>query len=462
MAQKLADIVGSANVLVDDDVRVGYEQDWTGRYEGRAVAVVRPGSTAEVVRVIAACAERGTPIVPQGGNTGLVGGGVPREHTDSGVGFGGADQVVLSTTRLDHLGSADCDSMQITVGAGVTLAGWRAAARAAGLDTPVDFAARDSATIGGAISTNAGGSRVVRFGTMRHQVIGVEAVLANGAVVGSLDGLPKETAGLHWPSLMSGAEGTFGIVTRARLRLVPWYRSTATAMVATESMDSAIGLLTSLRSSVESLDAVEVIRSDAMALVADHLGVEPPVAVEPSHTVVIVECAAHDDPTDDLLAVLADAQEIGDTAVTTDPGPRQALLAFRDRITESIASASTAIDVPTFKLDVAVPLSSLSALLDVAEAAARRDGCRLIAFGHLAEGNLHLNHIGASDPEAIANEVLPAVAEMGGTISAEHGIGIAKAPWLHLIRSNADLAAQRSVKSALDPLGILNPGVLAR
>ena len=162
--------------------------------------------------------------------------------------------------------------MQVTAGAGVTLAQWRAHARAAGLDAPVDFASRDSATVGGAVATNAGGSRVVRFGTMRAQVVGVNAVLADGSCVGSLSGLPKETLGLHWPSLLCGSEGTLGILTALRLRVVPWYQRTATAMVATTGLEEAVAVLATLRAGVTHLDAVELILPEAMELVAAHLG----------------------------------------------------------------------------------------------------------------------------------------------------------------------------------------------
>ncbi len=458
MIGELRAAVGSGHVLVDADVRAGYERDWTGRYGAAARCVVRPASAAEVAEVVVICSRRGIAIVPQGGNTGLVGGGVPRGGGDGAQGA----QVVLSTRRMDVLDEPDGDAMQVTAGAGVTLERWRAGARSIGLDTPVDFAARDSATVAGAIATNAGGSRVVRFGTMRQQVIGVEAVLADGSIVGSLDGLPKETAGLHWPSLMSGSEGTLGIVTRARLRLVPWYRSTATAMVSTASVDDAVALLARLRARISSLDSVELIGPAAMRLVGEHLGRTSPVEVRDGGTIVVIDCADHDDPTDDLLAVLAGADGVLDTAVATEPGPRGALVEFRDRITESIAAVSGDVGVPPYKLDVAVPIARLGELLGVAEAAAAADGCRLIAFGHLAEGNVHLNHVGARDPEALARAVLPEVAAMGGTISAEHGIGIAKAPWLHLVRGEADLAAQRSLARALDPRRILNPGVLAR
>ena len=260
----LVSALGNEDVLIDDDLRAGYETDWTGRYGASCVAVVRPRSAAAVAEVLRCCAAHGVATVPQGGNTGLVGGSVPRAS-------GGAC-IVLSTAGFTELSDADPVAMQVTAGAGVTIAAWRDAARAAGLDTPLDFAARDSATIGGAIATNAGGSRVVRFGTMRRQVAGIEAVLADGSTVGSLEGLPKETAGIHWPSLLAGSEGTLAVITRARLSLVPWYRETATALVSVASLDGALELLSRLRSSAPSLDAVELIQPAAYDLVGEHLG----------------------------------------------------------------------------------------------------------------------------------------------------------------------------------------------
>ncbi|MGI9643727.1 MAG: FAD-binding oxidoreductase [Ilumatobacteraceae bacterium] len=447
---QLRSIVGTEHVLVDADLRAGHETDWTGRYSGTALAVVRPASTEEVAAVLQYCNEQRVAIVTQGGNTGLVGGGVPRS--------GGAPAVVLSTRRLDDLGPVATAAQQVTADAGVTLARWRDHARRAGLDAPLDFAARDSATIGGAIATNAGGSRVVRFGTMRRQVAGVEVVLADGTVVGSTTGLPKETAGLHWPSVITGSEGTLGVVTSARLRLVPRYAAIVTAMVTTDSLDGAVSLLARLRAEVASLDSAEMLLPAAVDLVADHLGAAPPVPW--AACTLLVECAAHHDPTDELATVLAAAPEVVDTAMTTDPARRADLLRFRDRVTEAISVAASRLGVPVFKLDVAVPPASLGRLLDVAESAAAADGATLVPFGHLAEGNLHLNHLGASDPERIARTVLPAVADLGGTISAEHGIGVAKVPWLGLIRSRDDLAAQHAIAQALDPAGIMNPGVL--
>ncbi len=445
-------IVGRDHVLVDDDVRAGYETDWTGRYGGRALAVVRPGTTAEVSAILRRCDADRTAVIAQGGNTGLVGGGVPRR------GDSGPRAIVLSMRRFTAVGPVDATAQQVTAGAGVTLAVWRDRARAAGLDTPIDFASRESATVGGAIATNAGGSRVLRFGTMRRQVVGVEAVLAGGAVVGSLAGLPKESAGVHWPSLLAGSEGTLAVVTQARLRLVPRYAHTITAMVSTRSVEEAVALLARLRAGVTSLDAVEVVMPTALELVEEHIGASAPV--DAGGCVLVIDCADHHDPADELLGVLAAAPQVLASAVTADPVRRDRLLRFRDRIPEAIAAAASAGGGTPFKLDVAVPVGSVARLLEVAETAAGADGARLVPFGHLAEGNLHLNLIGAANPARLADTVLSAVAELGGTISAEHGIGVAKTRWMALIRSADELAAQRALARALDPNGILNPGVL--
>jgi FAD/FMN-containing dehydrogenase len=446
LAKALGEIVGSDHVLTDPEVTASYATDWTRRFQGEAMLVVRPADAEAVAAVVARCADARVPVVPQGGNTGLVGGSVPRA----------IPMVILSTRRIDRLDRVDEAAMQVSAGAGVTIARLRRHARDAGLDAPVDFASRDSATVGGAVATNAGGSRVVRFGTMRTQVAGALGVLADGSEIGSLSGLPKETAGLHWPSLLCGSEGTLGVITAVRLRLVPWYRHTSTAMVATRGLDEAVAVLSHLRADVTHLDAVELILPEAMRLVADHLAASPPVGHDDEiGAYVVVECADHADPTDELTAALAGRDEVLDAAVTTEGPARDRLVAFRDRIAEAIAASGVPL-----KLDVAVPVGALAELVADARRAIDRHGGRLIPFGHLAEGNVHLNVLEPGDPEAITAEVLASAAGLGGTISAEHGVGIAKTRWLRLIRSPAELAAAAAVKRALDPAGILNPGVL--
>jgi FAD/FMN-containing dehydrogenase len=453
IVRTLSSIVGSRHVLVDDDQRASYETDWTGRYSGSCSAVVRPADTDEVAQVLRYCNDHAVVVITQAGNTGLVGGGVPRAERP-------APTIVLSTRRLDSIAEVDAAALQVTAGAGATIADWQRVARAAGLDTPVDFAARDSATIGGAIATNAGGSRVVRYGTMRQQVVGVQAVLADGAVVGSLAGLPKETVGLHWPSLLAGSEGTLAVITAAQLRLVPAFDHVTTMYTVVDDVESARRVLAAVRRSVGSLDSIEIMFPEAVELVSAHLGIAAPLEVPPGGAALLIECADHVDPTGDLRGALDGIDGLGDTALASGGPRRQRLLGFRDRMTEAIAAAATTSGTPTYKLDVAVPVGSIGALLDVAREAGERSRARLIPFGHLAEGNLHLNFLDANNPRDIADAVLPVVAELGGTISAEHGVGIAKTPWLHLVRSEGELDAQRSIRLALDPHRILNPGVL--
>ncbi len=433
-------VVGDAQVLTDADVLVTYENDWLNKYHGTARCVVRPGTVEETAAVVRACADAGAAIVPQGGNTGLVGGSVPR---------GG--EVVLSTKRLTRLDPVDLSAMQVTVGAGVTIEALQRHARAAGVDFAVDWGARATATVGGAVSTNAGGSRVVRFGTMRAQVVGVQAVLADGSIVEQMHGLPKETAGPYLPAMFVGSEGTLGVVTAVRLKVVPWYRHTAAALVACESVADAVAMLPTLRS-LSSLDAVELLMPEAVKVACDHLGIGTPLPVDFAGAFVMVDCAANDDPSQDL------ARLIGDRRGVMAIGPqRDQLYRIRDHITIAIGAKGTPV-----KLDVAVPVQRLAELLDeVHDLIAGIDGGELIVFGHLAEGNVHVNVLGAIDCAAEVTEfVLSTAIALGGTISAEHGIGIAKAHWLGRLKGDPTVAALRAVKHALDPQGIFNPGVL--
>ena len=431
-------IVGDAHVLTDADVRATYETDWLQQWHGTTPAVVRPGSVEEVSAVLRACAAGGVAVVPQGGNTGLVGGSVPRDGA-----------VLLSMQRFTSLGEVDVLSGQVTAGAGVTIEALQQHARAAGLDFAVDWGARASATVGGAVSTNAGGSRVVRFGTMRSQVLGLQAVMADGSIVSQLSGLAKETAGPHLPSLLVGSEGTLAVVTAARLRLVPWYRETAAALIACDSLVHAISLLPRLRA-LPSLDAVELLMPDALAIACAYLEMKPPIDPSSAGAFVMVDCAGHADPSDDLLGLLA-----GEQGVLATGAQRDLLFHIRDHVTIAIG----ALGVP-LKLDVAVPVQHLDRLMRRIVAAVP-GGARLIVFGHLAEGNVHVNVVGAGDAAPSVREaVLQAAIDLGGTISAEHGIGVAKADWLERLKGPAAYSALRSIKTALDPTNLLNPGVL--
>ncbi len=447
----LGSAVGPEHVLLDRDLRASYETDWTGRFSGQSRAVVRPATTAEVARVLQECSGARVPVVVQGGNTGLVGGGVPP------AGQTGDAPVVLVTTRLADLGDVCVAARQVTAGAGVRLAALTAHARAAGLDFGVDLAARDSATVGGMVATNAGGIRVLRHGSMREQVAGAEAVLMDGQIVSRLDGLAKDSTGYDIGHLLAGSEGTLAVLTRVRLRLVPSERRRAVAFVAVAGSAEAVDLLAGLQTVLPSLAAAELCFAAGVALVARHLGVRPPLEGA-GEAYVLVEAAGQRDPVDELLAALQACPQVLDATVATSATDRAQLWALREGHTEAIS----ALGVPV-KLDVSVPMARLAELVDrLPEAvAAAAPAALLVIFGHLAEANLHVNVLQAGeDGERVTAAVLSLVANMGGSISSEHGVGRAKARWLGLSRSQAEIDVMRSVKAAFDPLGLLNPGVL--
>lgn len=446
-------VVGEAHVLTDPALVASYETDWTRRFTGTARAVVRPGSTAEVAAVLRVCAAHEVAVLIQGGNTGLVGGSVP-----------GGGEVVLSTTRLAGLDPVDPVAGQVSVGAGATLAQVQQHVRRAGLDVGVDLAARDSATVGGMVATNAGGIRVCRHGAMRAQVAGIEAVLADGTVVSRMAGLPKDNTGYDLPGLLAGSEGTLAVITRVRLRLVPLLTERAVALLAVTGTAAALRALATLRALLPSLEAAELFLSDGLALVRGHTGMRAPFA-EDHPAYLLVEVAGRTDPTDALVEALGQVTESGDVldaVLAEDSRGREDLWRYREAHTESISAAGVPV-----KLDVAVPVARLAELVEalpvvVAEAA---PGARVIVFGHLAEGNLHVNVLGAAGEDgmaahAVEDAVLRLAARLEGSISAEHGVGRAKVEWLPLSRSAAELTAMRAIKTALDPAGRLNPGVL--
>jgi FAD/FMN-containing dehydrogenase len=445
----LADIVGPDHVLVDADRRAGYETDWTGRFHGTARAVVRPGDPAQVAAVLARCAELGVAVVPQGGNTGLVGGSVPR---------GG--EVVLTLQRLAAI-DLDEEQGEAVVGAGATLEVLQEQARARGWDLGVDLSARGSCTIGGMVATNAGGEHVLRYGPMRDQVLGVEAALADGTLVGRVPALRKDNTGYHWAGLLSGSEGTLGVVTRVHLRLVPRLTERVAVLLALDDLASALHVSARLRRSVASLVALEVAFADGIELVRSHLGLPAPFTPVPP-VLLLVECAQLSGGTDALTAELAlfvaANAEIRDSAVSTDERTREQFWLYREGHTEAI----NAEGVP-HKLDVTLPFARLAeferAVRDRIETVA--PGARVILFGHLGDGNLHVNVLGPPPDDATVDDaVLDLVVELGGSISAEHGIGVAKRDALARSRPPGEIAAMRAVKHALDPHGILNPGVL--
>jgi FAD/FMN-containing dehydrogenase len=442
---ELTAITGPEHVLTDPDLIAGYTTDWTRRFGGPARCVIRPADTGEVAAVLIACARHGAPVVAQGGNTGLVGGGVP----------GSEGAVVLSARRLRRLDPVDTLSGQVTAGAGVTIAELRAHAARAGLEYGVDLAARDSATVGGTIATNAGGIQTIRYGPTRAQLLGLEAVLAGGRVISRLGGIQADNTGYDLTQLLAGSEGTLGVITAARLRLRPAEPPTLTVLAGVPGIEAAAAVAAELRSLLPGLRAAEYFEAPGLALVRAHTGLPAPLPREyPAY--LLADAAASEDDTERIV-VLASLQE---AAVAMDAQARARLWAYRERHTESISAAG----IP-HKLDVALPLGRLAAfraeLDEVIAKAAIITGARTIVFGHIGAGNLHVNVLGPDpDDDAVDDAVLRLAAGHGGTISAEHGIGRAKAAVLHLSRSAAEIEAMCALKSALDPAGLLNPGVL--
>ncbi len=447
IAAGLTRALGAGRVLVDPEVTRSYVVDWTGRYEGTTPAVVRPRSPDEVAATLRWCSERRVSVVPQGGNTGLVGGSVPR-----------AGEVLLSLRELDEVGPVDTAADQVTVGAGATLAAVREHVRPHGLDVGVDLSARDSATIGGMVATNAGGMHVIRYGPMRHQVVGVEAVLADGRVVRSLRGLTKDNTGYDLPGLLTGSEGTLAVVTAVRLRLIPRPRHRVTALLGCDSFAAAVDVAARLHRTTPSLEALEVMFADGVRLVAETFEVPTPFDPLPA-VLVLAEAAGPRDPSEELTDALSGLTDVVTaSAVATEPAGRDRLWRLRDLHTEAIAT----LGIP-HKLDVTLPASMLVDFEQQVRAVVAEivPEARCVLFGHLGDGNLHVNVVGpAAHDDRVDESVLELAAAMGGSISAEHGIGIAKRELLPENRSAEELAVFRAVKDALDPAGILNPGVL--
>jgi len=420
-----------------------YTTDWTGRFIGNGTVVVRPGNHDEVVAVVDICRRFQRPLIPQGGNTGLVGGSVPLEG-----------EVVISLSRLKDIGQIDLVSRQITVGAGVTLSEVHDVAAHAGLRYPVDFGARGSATVGGMVATNAGGISVLRFGPTRQQLRGLTAVLGDGSSVSHMSGLIKDNTGYDLVSLLCGSEGTLGIVTSVRLQLVPAAQSITSILVGCHDVGSAVAMVSGTTRLSQEIEAAEIMLRNGMDLVGHSFKFEKPFEAE---VYVLLDIAT---PTPDLiLKSIAGSEGVLDTAVATDSVSRQRLWRWRDEHTPAISTLG-----PPLKFDVTVPLAQIDDFIaSVTKHLAREfPAVDLFIFGHVADGNLHVNisHAEAHDVESLEQSVLNLVSDRHGSISAEHGIGTAKKTYLHLSRATGDIAAMRRIKQALDPDGIMNPNVL--
>ena len=445
LVQALAAVVGDQHVLTDPALVEPFCVDWARRFSGPCLAVVRPGSTDEVAAVMRVCSSFGVPVLPQGGNTSLVGGSVPAAS--------GPAPVIVSVRRLASLGDVDPLSGQMTVGAGALLGDVQRHAAAAGWSYGVDLAARDSATIGGTVATNAGGIHVIRNGMTRAQVTGIEAVMPDGSVISHLEGLLKDNTGYDLASLLCGSEGTLGIITAVRLRLHRPVGRTSVALVGVPSYSAGLDLIGRVSAAGSALLAAEVLDESGMERVMDVSGAAWPLAAR-WPVLVLVELIDGGDGSGFMEVLDDDA----DAVLALEPGEQARLWEFRERQSEAYSALGVA-----HKLDVSVALPVLAACADELHAlVAEFPSVRVFGvFGHLADGNIHLEIIGpeASD-DSVTLAVLECVARYGGSISAEHGVGRAKAAELHLCRSAAEISAMKAIKAALDPQGLMNPGVV--
>ncbi|EER60134.1 FAD linked oxidase domain protein [Acidovorax delafieldii 2AN] len=460
----LRHIVGAAHVLTDGDLSA-WEQDWRRRERGKALAVVRPGTTEEVAAVVRACAAAGNAIVPQGGNTGLAVGSTPDM---SGT------QVVLSLTRMSAVRAIDKDNLTMTVEAGCILQNVQDAADKAGLLFPLSLAAEGSCTIGGNLGTNAGGTQVVRYGNARDLCLGLEVVTPQGEVWNGLKGLRKDNTGYDLRNLFVGSEGTLGIITAATLKLYPKPAAQLTAWAAVPSMEHAVTLLGLAHQHLGAgLTGFEVMGRFALTLVHKHMPQLRVPFVEQEEVPYGVLLENSDSESEDhararfeaLLETAFEAGCVTDAVVAENLSQAHNLWHIRESI--PLAQAEEGLNI---KHDISVPISRIPAFVEYTDALMAREipGVRLVNFGHLGDGNLHYNVQAPADgdPKAFLREqeehvnhlVYEAVAQFGGSFSAEHGIGALKVEKLQKYQSPTALAMMRAVKAALDPQGIMNPG----
>jgi FAD/FMN-containing dehydrogenase len=445
LIDELASIVGSGHVLTDPVVMEPYCVDWTRRFGGPAVCVVRPGSTEEVAAVMGACAAAGVPVLPQGGNTGLVGGSVPATSGSSSA------PVIVSLRRLSWMDSVDDLSGQVSVGAGATLGDVQRHARSAGWEYAVDLAARDSATIGGTVATNAGGIRVLAYGMTRTQVAGIEAVLPDGSLISHMSGLAKDNTGFDLGQLLCGSEGTLAIITAVRLRLHRPHGRTSVALVGCSDYDDVMTLTHSAVSAP--LVGAEVIDATGMELVRTVAGLPQPLAA--SHALYLLLEVVDGGGGDGFISQVIEDRDV---IVGLEPREIERLWEYRERQAEAFGTLGV-----LHKLDVSVPLPALPACAAELHLLLERNASvsAFGIFGHVADGNLHVEFVGPDgSDESVDIAVLHCVSRYGGSISAEHGIGRLKAPQLGMSRSSAEIAAMQAIKDAWDPQGLMNPGVL--
>ncbi len=461
---RLAGLLGPKGYTDDAETMAPWLTDWRGKYTGRAAAMLSPASTEEVAAVVSLCAKELVALVPQGGNSGMVGGATPDT---------GGDQLLLSLRRMNRVRSIDAAARIAVAEAGVILQTFHHEALTHGLRFPLTLGGKGSATIGGLVSTNAGGTQVLRHGTMRALVAGIEAVLPDGSIFDGLAPLKKDNRGYDLRHLLCGAEGTLGIVTAASLHLVPAAAARRTAWIAIDSPDRALVLLRQLDASIgRELEGFEIIPHACLDAVLRHIPQTRAPIAAPHPWYVLAELAGEDD--EDLentlereLAAALDAGLIRDVIIAKNDRESEDFWRLRDSISEAERAEG-----PALQHDVSVPVDLMPTFIadNPARLTAVFPGIRALSFGHLGDGNVH-HHVQppvgadgsawlAEHGAAVSRLVYAHVIELGGSISAEHGIGQMKRDVLAELDSPARLAALRGIKAGLDPSGIFNPGKL--
>lgn len=456
------DTIGASNVLTSDADMAGYLTDWRRRFTGKALAVVRPANTEEVAAVVRLCNQFRVPVVPQGGNTGLVLGSVP---DTSGT------AIVISLTRLNRIRAVDTINNTMTVDAGCILEQIQNAAFDAGRLFPLSLAAEGSCTIGGNLSTNAGGTAVLRYGNSRELCLGLEVVTAQGEIWNGLRGLRKDNTGYDLRDLFIGAEGTLGIITAAVLKLFPQPQAQLTALAAMQTPDDALRLLSIAQEECgPALTGFELMSDFCLSLVAKHFPQLrlPFPQTYPQYVLLELSDSESEEHANTMLeTVITDALEqdiIQDAAVASSIAQSKGLWNLREHI--PLAQAEEGKNI---KHDISVPISRIGEFIRVTDVKlqAAFPGCRMVTFGHLGDGNLHYNvSPPENDPgdaliahqEAINRIVHDSVHHFGGSISAEHGLGALKRDEVRQYKSEVELGLMRTLKHALDPLNLMNPG----
>lgn len=461
-----AEILGPRGLTQDADLMSPWLTDWRGRYTGKALALASPASTDEVAALVRLCAEHTVPIVPQGGNSGMCGGATPDA---------GGRAIVLSLRRMNAIRRIDRDARQATCEAGVILQTFHEAAQAAGMRFPLTLGGKGSATIGGLISTNAGGTQVLRHGTMRAQVLGLEAVLPDGSVFDALVPLKKDNRGFDLKQLLIGSEGTLGIITAATLRLLPAIGGRSVLWAGLASIKDARRLLLHAEDIAgDAVEGFEVMPRHSLEAVLAHLPDARDPLDEPHPWYALIElvgtgatCAQLPDLAEAILASAFEAGMVQDATIAANETQAEALWLLRD----SISPAERAIG-PAMQHDISVPVERMPDFVEMAapDIERRFPGTRAIAFGHLGDGNVHFHVLAPAgvkpgewedgEGKKISAAVHDLVTQWGGSISAEHGIGQMKRDELGRLGDPTQLALMRAVKEALDPHGLMNPGKL--